>query len=199
MYKIYINDKLLVILKKEDLILFKTKFDVIDYKSIPLLIDNKIPSTGTKGWAVFSPDPKKVMNSLLREFKFIEAAGGVVQNNAHEYLFIFRRNKWDLPKGKVDEGESIEEAAIREVKEECGIHNLEIQKKLAETWHFYIEREQPILKKTYWFNMWSDDKEVTPQLEENITKAIWLSKENFSLIRKNTYPSIIDLIDLITS
>jgi ADP-ribose pyrophosphatase YjhB (NUDIX family) len=128
-------------------------------------------------------------------FKIIEAAGGLVKNLKNEYLFIFRHNKWDLPKGKIEKGESIREAAKREVEEECGISGLSINREITPTFHTYLVNEIQVFKPTYWFEMnCSDTSLPVPQKEEGITEVRWIGKEDFETVRKNTYESIKDVI-----
>lgn len=127
-------------------------------------------------------------------FKIIEAAGGLVKNSEDKYLFIFRKGKWDLPKGKIDKGESIRDAAIREVEEECGIEQLSIVKEIPPTYHTYYIGDKHVLKPTYWFEMnCSDTSELVPQEEEGITEVRWLSRKDLSMVRENTYASILDV------
>jgi 8-oxo-dGTP pyrophosphatase MutT (NUDIX family) len=138
-------------------------------------------------------------NHLLGWFKemfsVVEAAGGVVRNDKGEYLFIFRNGKWDLPKGKIEKGESVRAAAIREVEEECGISGLSIVKELKTSYHTYLVGNKSILKPTYWFEMMcSDSSCLKPQTEEGITEVKWFRPADFDSIKKNTFPSIIDLI-----
>src|ERR1043165_8955577 len=127
--------------------------------------------------------------------KMIEAAGGLVQNAKGEYLFIFRKGKWDLPKGKLDKGESSSEAALREVEEECGVGQLKITKELEATYHTYQQDGEDILKKTYWFGMsCGDDSPLKPQTEEDITDAKWLGKDELNKVRENTYGAIEEVL-----
>lgn len=138
-------------------------------------------------------------SSLFKRFKsmfeIVEAAGGLVKNSKNEYLFIFRHNKWDLPKGKIEKEESVRKAAKREVEEECGISGLKITKELMPTFHTYYMNEKAVLKPTYWFEMdCSDTSDLVPQLEEGITEVRWLSLKELKMVRENTYPSIKDVI-----
>lgn len=129
------------------------------------------------------------------QYKIIQAAGGLVTNSQGEYLFIFRQNRWDLPKGKLEKGEQVEDAAIREVKEECGIEHLILNKKIKSTFHIYKEKGEQILKETHWFEMQCHNCEnPKPQLEEKITKACWLKKEELNIVLENTYGSINDIV-----
>jgi len=128
-------------------------------------------------------------------FKVIEAAGGLVRNNCHEILFIYRFDKWDLPKGKIESGESREMASLREVKEECGIDQVELGKPLPTTYHIYEEKNREILKISYWFTMYSEEKKLIPQTEEGITEVKWIKETDLQLVKDNTYHNIEWLLD----
>lgn len=128
-------------------------------------------------------------------FTIVEAAGGLVKNENGSYLFIFRNGKWDLPKGKIEKGETIRDAAVREVEEECGINGLTILKELPTTYHTYTLGNNAVLKPTYWFEMkCSGHPELVPQTEEGITEVKWMNAAELETVRENTFPSIIDLI-----
>ena len=102
-----------------------------------------------------------------------------------------------LPKGKIDPGETPETAAVREVEEECGIDSPDIVDNITETYHTYFLEGKWILKRTHWFLMeYSGDQALTPQLEEGITKADWLTREKWNQVMNNTYGSIQDVLDL---
>src|ERR1700752_2983587 len=114
--------------------------------------------------------------SFLKSFKQIEAAGGFITNKDGA-LFIYRSNKWDLPKGKIDKGETHQKAAIRECEEECGIKNLVIKKQLRETYHIYKLKGKYTIKKTYWYLMSAPPgQKLKPQKEEGITRIKWYKK-----------------------
>ena len=130
------------------------------------------------------------------QFKYIEAAGGFIRNEFGEYLFIFRREKWDLPKGKLEEGETPEIAAIREVQEETGLQKITENSYRCSTWHTYELRGEQILKQTYWYNMEAPkSQDSKPQTEEEITELQWIEPKDFEKILKNTFPSIISVIN----
>jgi 8-oxo-dGTP pyrophosphatase MutT (NUDIX family) len=130
------------------------------------------------------------------KYIMIEAAGGLVFNKDGDILMIFRNGKWDLPKGKLEIGESIEECAIREVEEECGIVGLDIIEKLLETYHTYNMDGEEVLKKTYWYKMKTDySAKLIPQLEEGITKVSWVDKDQISKKLKNSYGNISDVLN----
>ena len=127
--------------------------------------------------------------------RIVRAAGGLIQNERGEILFMYRRNKWDLPKGKIDGGESPEECALREVKEETGIGDADLKEFLLITHHMYEENGINILKETHWFRMFAaGDQELIPQLEEDITELRWVKESGFPEIINNTYPNILDVL-----
>ena len=139
---------------------------------------------------------EKGLEKFKTTFKLIYAAGGLIENNNH-YLFIYRLKTWDLPKGKLDMGESPEEAAIRECEEECGITKLSITKKLQPTYHMYNYKGDYALKQTYWYSMTTQHTtELVPQLEENIERVEWFDvKQIREQVLSNTYPAILDVIN----
>lgn len=144
----------------------------------------------------YSADPSADWEAFQSLFSYIAAAGGLVQNDKGELLFIKRLGKWDLPKGKVESGEDIKTAAVREVEEECGITNLKITQDLPSTYHMYVLKEEIIFKETFWFAMQTDfQKELTPQTEEDITEVRWVNPKQMDEQLKNTYPSIKELLE----
>ncbi len=133
--------------------------------------------------------------SFFKHFKFIQTGGGLVKNKSGEILLIFRRGKWDLPKGKIDEGETLEECAIREVREETGIQKLKIISKINITYHTYIEFGKHILKESHWYLMNAiEQEELIPQVEEDITEIHWVKKEDLKKYITNTFPTIVSVL-----
>jgi 8-oxo-dGTP pyrophosphatase MutT (NUDIX family) len=134
---------------------------------------------------------KKLKKAFFKHFKLVKAGGGLVINKSGEVLLIFRRGKWDLPKGKLDGNESLIECAVREVQEETGLKNLEIGKEIETTYHTYIEFGKHILKESHWFQMKSKIEEpLKPQFEEDITAIKWVKKADLKDYLENTFPSI---------
>jgi ADP-ribose pyrophosphatase YjhB (NUDIX family) len=126
---------------------------------------------------------------------FIQAGGGLVLNEKGEVLFIFRRGKWDLPKGKLDPGETLEACALREVEEETGVDELKLIRFLLITEHEYEERGSVILKETHWYLMKTNsDQALVPQTEEDISELRWIGPANFRFIQRNTYPTILEVL-----
>ena len=149
-----------------------------------------------KNIVIVVADYEVAFKEFQKYFKIIRAAGGIVSNKNNEKLFIYRLDKWDLPKGKIEKGEEIKTAAIREIEEECGITDLTILKQLQDTYHVYSFKDQLILKQTYWFELTSRySGELVPQLEEDITKVEWLTDADIeNKVLANTYASIKELL-----
>ncbi len=125
----------------------------------------------------------------------IEAAGGVVFNEHDEVLMIYRRGKWDLPKGKLDDGEEISACALREVSEETGLQTLEIESKICDTYHIYTQYNKQFLKKTAWYKMIGTAKDIlTPQKEENILEARWVSREGLTPLAAKSYEAVREVL-----
>ncbi len=133
---------------------------------------------------------RKVIKKLKKMFKIIKAAGGVVKNSKDEILFIYRLKKWDLPKGKLDKGETIKECAKREVEEETKV-SVSCGNKILSTWHTYTRNKKFILKKTTWYKMNSlDDSGMKPQKKENIEKVEWMEHSTINDILLNSYKTL---------
>ncbi len=142
-----------------------------------------------------SNDPYKDLSRIFTDFEVINAAGGIV-TSGDSMLFIHRLGFWDLPKGKVDQGELIKDAAMREVKEECGIiKGLKLIDEFKTTYHVYEYQGRSIFKKTYWFHM-SLPKAVnlSPQMEEDILECRWVSFPDMGPYLEKSFPLIKDLI-----
>ena len=145
---------------------------------------NNEPKIITDNWEIFCAD-----------YYLIEAAGGLVYNNENQILMIFRNNKWDLPKGKLEQNENIKECAIREVQEECGVTGLSIVSFLKDTYHTYEINGKKILKRTYWFAMNTDFKgSLVPETEEGITEVVWVDKDQLAEKINNSFGNIKELL-----
>jgi len=134
---------------------------------------------------------------FCRQFTPITAGGGLVTNPAGAWLFIFRRGKWDLPKGKQDEGETIETCALREVEEETGLRQVVRGPKLGITYHVYRQQQVLYLKDTHWYAMQAPGHlPLTPQTEEDINDIGWKTQDDLPEILQNTFPSIVEVLHL---
>lgn len=144
-----------------------------------------------------SDDLEKLKKAFLKHFTVITAAGGVVQNEAKALLFIFRRGKWDLPKGKMESHESPEICAAREIEEETGVKHLTLKKVIGETWHMYDEFGKHFLKISHWFYFTCNGKQDTsPQIEEDITEIKWFKTRDIKTPMGNTYATIKDVLSI---
>jgi 8-oxo-dGTP pyrophosphatase MutT (NUDIX family) len=142
-----------------------------------------------------SPDPLTELHHFFIAFEWIEAAGGIVKNvNTRKLLFIFRNGFWDIPKGKIEMDEKPRDAAIREIKEECGLHSLEIINELPPTYHVYFAYGKHFIKKTHWFNLETDEVNILPQLEEGITEVKWFDSDELDVVKENTFGSVLEVI-----
>lgn len=155
-----------------------------------------IKQSNSLNFCITHEDVDFLINCFSTPFHIIEAAGGLVVNNNKEMLFIFRRGKWDLPKGKMEEGETPEICAEREIEEETGVNQLQLIHKIIDTYHIYEERGLQILKKTYWYYFITNFEGIPkPQIEEDISSISWIAKGNLELPLSNTYDSILDVIE----
>ena len=182
-YKIYINQTPLILTQANSPVELTQKHDdrnlVARYNGPSRMLFNYIDMLEKNqqfhSVVLFSPDLDRLVRDFFSHFQLIEAAGGLVTNPEGKVLMIFRRGYWDLPKGKIDPGESPEAAAIREVQEETGLQNLDLIKLAGETYHTYREgKDRRILKKTYWYRMLTSDLQLHPQHDEDIELAEWV-------------------------
>jgi 8-oxo-dGTP pyrophosphatase MutT (NUDIX family) len=144
---------------------------------------------------IITENTNQALDEFSSKFTIIQAGGGLVENDKGEFLFIFRRGKWDLPKGKLDEGETIADCALREVEEETGLTNITLLDHLCNTYHVYPEKGKVILKESVWYKMTcASGQLLTPQTEEDILEIRWLTPAAWSTIYDNTFPSIKDVL-----
>ena len=144
---------------------------------------------------VITGDEKRIWKVFRSLFGYIEAAGGVVRNPKGELLMIYRNKHWDLPKGKMEKGETPDQTALREVEEECGVKQLKVDKELAITHHIFMQDKNAWIKRTYWYEMsCKDPAKPTPQAIEGILKAEWLSKEEVKKNSNKIYDSLREVL-----
>lgn len=134
---------------------------------------------------------------FAQDFRLIHAAGGIVADENDEILMIFRYGCWDFPKGKVEEGEDWETAALREVTEETGLHDITLAEPLPNTYHTYTLHGTPILKITHWYAMHTPQQSLTPQTEEDISLAVWVPREEVAERLRDSYLSLKELWTII--
>lgn len=183
----------------------KKEFTVLDYKNRTELQQqvSRLSAALKEDTVIMVHDSSITLEKIFFSgYKLIHAAGGAVFNEEGNLLMIFRRGKWDLPKGKLDKGESIKSAAVREIEEETGVGQLKIiapvkflfQKQTC-TYHTYELNSKRILKATHWFKMTSNDKSrLVPQAAEGIEKVAWCSKRKVQEYLKNSFHSIEEVV-----
>jgi ADP-ribose pyrophosphatase YjhB (NUDIX family) len=198
MYKVFVNNFPLFILGDHEKIPQGISFEEIsceDEESAASLLEKYQSGKIKKPFLVRGSSEKKLFGLFFSNYLKIEAAGGVVINGNGHYLFIFRNDKWDLPKGKLDEGEAPDHAAVREVGEECSISGHRIISELSPTWHVYPIKGKMALKITYWYLMKYEGTETpVPQAEEGITQVEWRSGNQLDDILSNTFESVKDVM-----
>ena len=197
MYRIFINDSELILRS------FKPNLEVAKQSEVQSYFDascikkaiDKVQKGICKSLILQGNDVEYMWSDFCSYYQLIEAAGGVVVNSKREVLWILRNGKWDLPKGKVESGEKVEDAAVREVEEECAVRGISRGALLGVTYHTYSYKSDAILKKTYWYGMTCSSKQVLkPQLEEGITEVVWADKTKHISCLSNTYTSIVELL-----
>ncbi|MBM3403500.1 MAG: NUDIX domain-containing protein [Bacteroidetes bacterium] len=161
----------------------KTKFE---YFQLEYAVENL--------FIVAPKDLPKVKREFMQMFLPVKASGGLVKNESGQFLFIYRNDRWDLPKGKLEKGESLIRGAVREVMEETGIQNLTVAHKLPTTYHIFYAKGKKYIKTTYWFEMQADKSALLkPQKIENITRVKWFNQAELSLPLNSTYRSVREL------
>jgi len=147
----------------------------------------------------YNADLERLKTTFLKKFTIVQAAGGLVKNDEKKILMIFRRGKWDLPKGKLDKGEKLEDCAVREVEEETGLKNVKLKAPLIVTYHVYHEGTKFILKESHWFTMKVSGKQkLIPQTEEDIFDIRWVDPNDIHSYLPKSFPLIGDIITAAT-
>lgn len=140
-------------------------------------------------------DRDLLVKNFFKIFYPVTAAGGLVENDKGQFLFIYRKKKWDLPKGHVDKNETVKKAAIREVLEETGLYKVEIIQPIKPTYHIYYRNNRYHLKTTHWYHMSAPgDQELKAETEEEIEEVRWVKKEEAFEYAKKSYKSIEELV-----
>lgn len=156
---------------------------------------NFLQQQNNKAAILLHKNPEVLLKEVKEEFTVIVAAGGFVSSTEGSVLMIFRKGKWDLPKGKLDPGEDLETCAVREVEEETGLQNVHLEQPLNVTYHTYYQDGQFCLKESHWYLMTTAEGQVfTPQTDEDIERCEWVKREKLSAYLENTYPAIIDVV-----
>ncbi len=205
MYKIYINRTPIFLCKRKEIDqlndpkLGGLRYNFDKHPGQLLQYIEKVEKDKTvSSLTIYSDNLENLKESFFGHFKVVIAAGGVVFNKEKKVLMIYRRGAWDLPKGKVDKHETIEAAAVREVKEETGLKHVKRKKLICVTYHVYtVGKGVRAIKPTYWYKMKSKDIDLTPQIDEDIEIAIWDEPEKYVSEDIAVYSSIRDVINII--
>lgn len=151
----------------------------------------KILETCNSAW-VATPRPEEAFARFAADFTTVEAAGGIVVDDAGRWLMMYRNGRWDLPKGHIEEGESSAVCAVREIAEETGVC-ARVVRPLCATWHAYWfpKTARWELKRTHWFELRAETCDgLKPQTEEGIEQVVWASAEDRPALLENTFPTI---------
>jgi ADP-ribose pyrophosphatase YjhB (NUDIX family) len=168
--------------------------DELDAHAIKTMI-HEMQQPNVHAGVFLHPDLEKLKKAFQKKFALVQAAGGLVKNERNEILLIFRRNRWDLPKGKLDKGENLEDCAIREVEEETGLKNVKLNSPLIVTYHTYHEGTKHILKESHWFSMTVEgEQKLSPQTEEDISDIQWIDQDKINSYLQKTFPLISDIM-----
>jgi len=172
-YKVFYNSKFLL-LSNHKISCEDCKISFLFSKET---LDEFLDEENFRNFQIITDNPKETFYRMMQEFRYIEAAGGLVENDKNEILLIYRLKHWDLPKGKIEKDELPYESAKREVEEECGISVDTVEKQVASTFHIYKMNNIFYLKKTFWYPMkYTGTEKLVPQSEEDIEKAVWVKK-----------------------
>jgi 8-oxo-dGTP pyrophosphatase MutT (NUDIX family) len=202
MYKIYFNNKPLFITNQitkeleEYLHHEETVFiDEFNFHTVKAMI-HEMDMAKIHAGVFLHDNVDEVLKAFKKKLVLVKAAGGLVHTEDDDLLLIFRRGKWDLPKGKLDDNEKIEACAVREINEETGLIKPEIEKPLCVTYHTYHQDGKHILKESHWFLMKSKKQtSLLPQIEEGIEKCEWVAVDQLAPYMEDTHASILDVVN----
>lgn len=197
MYKVFVDHKPVIFIESKDAVKKQPSVKASDIVSFPKGIRLLLRTQASidSPLQIICEDPKESFKEIFSDFIKIKAAGGLVQRK-ETFLMIKRKGLWDIPKGKINKKEPREDAAIREVAEECGIDGHKITEPLVVTYHTMKFKGRWALKRTDWYMMkYKGSSKVVPQIKEGITKVKWMSEEHMLSIRGRTYGSINEVLD----
>lgn len=199
MYKVFFNDRKLILtddFTRHFQVNFGLFYKYRDIEDLTELISVYSKLSKIETLYLFHHDIERLRKDFRKCFISVPAAGGLVRNKNGKFLMIYRRGKWDLPKGKLEKKESIDAAALREVEEECGIHDINIVRPLLSTYHTYKYKKGLALKKTSWFEMlYTGNKTPKPQISEDIQKVKWVKAKNLEQYLEVSFPAIRDVFN----
>lgn len=189
MYKVFVGDKPIIL---TTVVEQETNFKnyLLDTVNIGKVI-RELNTASIQEVRLIHKNEDKLLKKFLKKLPNVIAGGGKVYNQNNEILFIYRNDKWDLPKGKAEGKETIEETSIREVTEETGVSGLKIVKQIDTTYHIFKRNGKHKIKITYWFEMKTKYKgKLIAQEKEGITKVDWLDDNQAKEALNNSYANI---------
>ena len=199
--KVYYNDKPLVLCVDKEAYMSNTSdiaaYSLFNGASPANFIEalRSLEQTDAKGAIITDNSGERLLAQLHSLYPIIDAGGGVTYNESGHILMIFRRGKWDLPKGKLDDGESIEECAVREVSEETGLKDIILEEKITETYHIYEQSNRQLLKRTAWYRMKGSSLQLLePQKAENIIEARWVRHDELGKLAEQSYEAVREVL-----
>jgi 8-oxo-dGTP pyrophosphatase MutT (NUDIX family) len=197
-YEVHIGGKPLVIGLAPDFIDMPRNWIALrldDAAEMTAIARNLLERPGLEGIHLYHDRPELAWEAFCKGHEPVQAAGGAVEDAAGRLLAIHRLGRWDLPKGKLEAGEEHATAALREVQEECGLHQLELVGHLVDTWHVYERNGKHWLKCTRWFRMRADGTQpLIPQVEEDIREVRWMDAAGLALLKADTWPSLLPVV-----
>ena len=189
MYKVFVKE-LPLILTNNLAEISNSKYFLLNADSIHEAIDSLAKKKLGEAY-IYHPNHEEILKKFCKNITREVAAGGVVTNKKGKVLFIYRNDKWDLPKGKLDKGETIEECAIREVGEETGVKKLKIENFLKTTYHIFKRNGKYKLKEVHWFAMkTSYEGKLVGQANEGIERVKWKGPKKIKKALENSYVNI---------
>jgi len=201
--KIYLSDKILILTTDKKAYLSNNPGSVQYASYTGITPENlahgieQLDNSAVPGVIIEDIDEATIRKQLSICYTPVDAAGGVACNENGEILMIYRRGKWDLPKGKRDDDENMEECGLREVKEETGLKHLELGDKICDTYHIYAQYGEQILKRTAWYKMSGTSKDkLKPQKEEHILEARWVKEQDLTPLVEKTYEAVKEVLTL---
>ena len=193
-YKVFINTKLIILTSSPP----KSKHAIVlplATTSFPTILQ-ALNTAPTREIFLIDSDPSILLDMFKTKLPLVQAAGGLVQNKKGKILFIYRKKKWDLPKGKVDKGETLENGARREVEEETGVNKLKVTRFAGVTYHIFKRNGTYQLKETYWFHMTTNfSGPFKPEIREGISKVEWKGSKKIAKALENSYGNIKYLLE----
>ena len=189
MYKVFVKE-LPLILTNNLAEISNSKYFLLNADSIHDAIDSLAKKKLSEAY-IYHPNHEEILKKFCKNITREVAAGGVVTNKKGKVLFIYRNDKWDLPKGKLDKGETIEECAMREVGEETGVKKLKIENFLKTTYHIFKRNGKYKLKEVHWFAMkTSYEGKLVGQANEGIERVKWKGPKKIKKALENSYVNI---------